>query len=422
MRRYPNIRIKRHERLFKIGEKERSMGIILSGRLGITFDEGDAPHFICVLNTGEICGETEALIGGRRKAALVALEDSEILILPFNLPEELDKKDGAVASRLSMNLNLLLASRLQAMNHQFVKLCQLVTHRYSQKSGQTPAHGGRSDEPSNDSYCITTLNDPERELKRLQNQASMGREIELHWLQKIGCKDNSTFLDLGSGSGSTSLMLAKTYTNSQFIGVEPDHMLRDKAIQAAAEHTLSERCTFIKGRGEDIPLEDNHVDYSIARFVFQHAPNPLGILKELKRVTRPGGIVIILDVDDEGVIVHPEPKNFRDFQLRTAKAQASLGGDRYVGRKLGDYMTRTGLTAVTIEAIPVTSREIPMDALVDAAFSFKEQTLKRVQLWKDEDQDMIDELRSLSRVSGSWLYVPIFLAHARAGTPSISDI
>ena len=411
MRRYPNIRIKRGERLFNRGENERSMGLLLSGQLGITFDKDDDPHFVAVLGPGELCGEAEALIGGVRSASLVALEESEVLILPSNLFEVMGKQDASFASRLSMNLNLLLVSRLQMMHLHYIKSYQRASSRYYKKGEQIMGNGAQ--EEFNDSYAINTLDDPKRELERLQRQAWMGEEIERYWLNKIGCVDSSTFLDLGSGPGLTSIMLAKMFPNSQLIGVEPDDMLRNTAMQAAKESDVSERCTFVNGRGEEIPLENDRVDYCNARFVFQHLPNPSEVLAELHRVTRPGGLIFILDVDDRGVIIHPEPQGLYDFQQRTAKAQEKMGGDRFIGRKLGELMLGEGLTAINTEVVPITSREIPMNALVDAAFSFKEQTLKRMNLWKAEDQHVIDSLRNLSSIPGAWMYVPVFLAHAR---------
>lgn len=413
MRRYPNIRIKRGERLFNRGENEQSMGLLLSGQLGITFDKDADPHFVAVLGPGELCGEAEALIGGTRSASLVALEDSEVLILPSNLFEVMGKQDASFASRLSMNLNLLLVSRLQMMHLHYIKSYQRASSRYYKRNEQLIGNGTHGEEEFNDSYAITTLDDPERELERLQKQAWMGEEIERYWLNKIGCVDNSTFLDLGSGPGLTSVMLAKMFPNSRLIGVEPDDMLRNTATQAALEAGVSERCTFVKGRGEEIPLEDDRVDYCNARFVFQHLPNPSEVLAELDRVTRPGGLIFILDVDDRGVIIHPEPPGLYGFQQRTAEAQAGMGGDRFIGRKLGDLMLGEGLTAINTEVVPITSREIPMNALVDAAFSFKEQTLKRMHLWKAEDQQVIDALRNLPSIPGAWMYVPVFLAHGR---------
>lgn len=411
MRRYPNIRIQRGERLFTMGEKERSMGLVLSGQLGITFDEGEVPHFVGILEAGALCGEVEALVGGVRSAALVALQDSEVLILPYNLFEVMDSHDVVFAGRLRMNLNLLLVSRLHMLHLQFMQTYRRASHRHYLKDTVMPKQISTHQQIPDDSYAISTLDDPVRELERLQRQAWMGRELEQYWLKRIGCTDNCTFLDLGSGPGLTSIMLAQLFPCSRFIGVEPDKLLRDRAREHARHHGVAERCTFVEGRGEDIPLEDGQVDYCTARFVFQHLSNPSEVLKELQRVTRPGGKVIILDVDDKGVIVHPEPEGFHDFQQRTASAQAQLGGDRHIGRKLGGLLLDEGFSAVNTEVVPVTSREISLDALVDAAFSFKEQTLKRMGAWKKEDQVLIDALRGFSTIAGAWMFVPIFLAH-----------
>ena len=47
----------------------------------------------------------------------------------------------------------------------------------------------------------------------------------------------------------------------------------------------------IVAEGDDLPLEDNSVDYCISSHVLEHFPDPILALKEWLRVVRPGGYV-----------------------------------------------------------------------------------------------------------------------------------
>ncbi len=407
---YPQVAIAASESLYQEGEVERGMGVILSGRLGVSFDFRRNPHIIAVLGEGEVCGEMSSLLGIDRTANLVALEETRILFLPSNLLERLAKKDTAAAAKAGRNLAAILASRLHAMNRQVKTLMDRVPTRYMRSLetwddfASTPALGPDSDQ----SYNITTLDDPSRELVRLERQAQLGRAMELYHLRKIGFQDGRTYLDLGSGPGLTSFMLARTFPGSRIIGVEPDPYLRNRAVELAMHQGLGDRCSFIEGKGETLPLEDNSVDYCYARFVFQHLPETDAVLKELARVTRPDGAVVVADVDDGGIVVHPEPADFEDFQDRTAEAQGRMGGDRHISRKLRQKMLAAGLTATRVDVAMMTPDEVPFAALVDAMFNFKEQTLRRSGLWKEKDQTVLDSLRALPGEPGAFLLVPIF--------------
>lgn len=113
-----------------------------------------------------------------------------------------------------------------------------------------------------------------------------------------------------------------------------------------------------------------------------------------------------------GVIIYPEPDGFEQFRKKVNLAQSRLGGDRQVAKKMVHYMLEAQFTAPKIEVIPVTSQLLPISAILDIAFSFKAQTLKRVGLWSHEDEIFLSQLALLKDDPGAWIYVPVFLAHA----------
>ncbi len=48
----------------------------------------------------------------------------------------------------------------------------------------------------------------------------------------------------------------------------------------------------------DTGLDDNQFDVAYAQFLFQHLPVSLGAVNAIRRVIKPGGKVIINDIDD----------------------------------------------------------------------------------------------------------------------------
>ncbi len=112
----PTVSLNRGSRLYRGGEHEAGMAYVMSGRIGVALEDANDPHFVTVLGTGHITGEMSVLTGGDRTATLVALEKTEVLLLPANLLERLEAKEISWAYRMSRNLNRILAQRLHAMN------------------------------------------------------------------------------------------------------------------------------------------------------------------------------------------------------------------------------------------------------------------------------------------------------------------
>jgi len=408
----PTLHVAAGERLYRKGETEKGMGLLLSGKFGVTLEGDPEPFFFSVLVPGEICGEMAGYLGGGRSASLVALEDSEVLLLPENLVAKLERRDAAVGLRIRDNLAAILAWRLDAMNHRVVGLERGSPERLP--LDPQPIAADLVDEVEfSGSYSISTLEDSLTELERLEKQAAIGQQLEAVWFKRLGFRDSGVFLDVGSGPGVTSCLLARTFPESRVFGVEPDRRLRRRAKSRAVQLGMGERCRFVEGFGHSIPLDDDSIDFAYARFLFQHLPDPEATLAELHRVVRPGGVVAMVDVDDEAVLIHPRPAGLGDFGRRVVEAQGALGGDRYIGRKLVGYLERAGFESARTEVVPLSSHAIPVGELLDIAFGFKTQLLRKAGLWTEQDDRLLAELDHVARQPGSWLYIPVFLGHGR---------
>jgi len=408
----PTLRLAAGDRLFQRGEHERGMALLLSGKLGVTVDGAAEPFFLTVLVPGEICGEMAGFLQGRRSASLVALEDCELLLLPHDLVDKLERRQPDLAARVRANLNAVLSWRLDAMNHRLAGLGRGNPERIA--VAPQPAVAGLSDSvPQTGSYSISTLEDSVEELERLEKQAAVARQLEAVWFRRLGFTDGMRIVDLGAGPGVTSSLLARTFPAATVTGVEPDAALRRRARSRAEQLGQDGRCSFVEGTAAAIPLGDASVDAVYARFLFQHLPDPAASLAEVHRVLRPGGIMAMVDVDDGGVVVHPEPPALAGFQARVAGAQRLLGGDRKVGRKLVDLLSAAGFDGARTEVVPLSSHAIPIPDLVAIAFGFKGQLLRRAGCWEDGDAALMEQLQALGEAAGGWLYIPVFLGHGR---------
>jgi len=410
--RLTEITFSQGEHIYRRGETEQGMGVLMSGSLGVEFSASGPSRIIYVMQPGELFGEIGSLGGERRTVSLVALERSQALLFPSDLLERAERADPALGFTLAKKLLKILATRFV----HFAETVGCLSGSGADQAGNnrpTRLHDPNTTMMNSrlDSYRFESLGDRESEFKRLVAQATIGEEIEFSVLDSIGLHDGATVLDLGSGPGMTSLLLAKRLPSAVVIGVEPEDQLRVKAETLIASQGFAERCRFLKGTGDRIPLDNGAVDFSYARLLFQHLPNPLAVLKEMRRVTRPGGVVVVVDVDDRTNIVHPAPAGLEDLEKRIAVAQAAAGGDRHVGRKLYGYLQAIGLQEVNVQHVPITASALGRHAFFSIVYSFKRQVLERAGECDPQTIALFHELEHVISRPTTFAMTTVFVAY-----------
>ena len=100
-----------------------------------------------------------------------------------------------------------------------------------------------------------------------------------------------TVLDLGSGTGRFTPALADTFGGPAY-GVEPS----DKMRAVAASESAHPDVTYLAGSAESIPLPEESCDVVLMFLSFHHVQQRETAAKEIARVLRPGGRVLIRSV------------------------------------------------------------------------------------------------------------------------------
>ncbi|EGW33710.1 uncharacterized protein SPAPADRAFT_59076 [Spathaspora passalidarum NRRL Y-27907] len=168
-------------------------------------------------------------------------------------------------------------------------------------------------------------------------------------------KPNFKVLDVGSGPGTITVDFADNYLTEggSIIGVEPTQEVLDTAEaykkKYAEENNKSlDNVTFQKGSIYELPFEDNTFDLVHAHQVVLHLQDPVSGLKELRRVTKPGGFVCVKDSDLESSVVTPAKyQKLQDYYV--IKAKASGYTDSQAGRKLRGRAIEAGYEAASIQ-------------------------------------------------------------------------
>ena len=109
--------------------------------------------------------------------------------------------------------------------------------------------------------------------------------ILLRALAPDGADRRKRVLELGAGTGHVMLQLASRCAT---FGVD----ISAAAVQRARE--VAPTATLVRARGEALPFATATFDGAIARHVLEHVPDPRQAVAELRRVLRPGAVLLAI--------------------------------------------------------------------------------------------------------------------------------
>jgi ubiquinone/menaquinone biosynthesis C-methylase UbiE len=100
-------------------------------------------------------------------------------------------------------------------------------------------------------------------------------------------------LDIGTGPGSIPLTLQRVHPEAGFFGCDICYgMLRMACAAGKKKHVP---LLFAAGDGQQLPYGDNAFDVIISLFALHHMDRPEDLLREVDRVLKPGGRLLIID-------------------------------------------------------------------------------------------------------------------------------
>lgn len=201
-------------------------------------------------------------------------------------------------------------------------------------SGPSQTGAGRSH------YLHGTCPHEQQRLAKLNdilNEASL-REIELKGGEKI--------LDVGCGLAQLTRALArKAGPKGRVVGIERSPEQIAEAIRRATAEGEGSLVELRQGEAAAMPLRDDEwgtFDVAHARFLLEHVPDPLAVVRGMVRAVRPGGRVILEDDDHDVIRLWPEPPGFSPLWTAYIRVYDRLGNDPYVGRRLVSLLHEAG--------------------------------------------------------------------------------
>jgi len=121
--------------------------------------------------------------------------------------------------------------------------------------------------------------------------AALMRDSGEALVESIGVEPPLRALDLGSGDGTTAVPLA--LKGAEVVGIDIARTLVDAGSRRAAEAGLK-NLKFQEGDASNLEGVDDHsFDLTLSVFGAMFAPKPFEVAKEIVRVTKPGGRIVM---------------------------------------------------------------------------------------------------------------------------------
>jgi len=114
-------------------------------------------------------------------------------------------------------------------------------------------------------------------------------------------RGNEIVLDVGAGTGYYSLAIAEKLTTGKVICFDLSQVMLHRLEKMAIKKGLADKIQPLKGEACSIRIEGESVDLVVSNNVFHELSEPGFALREMVRVLKPGGWVIVTDFRDTAI-------------------------------------------------------------------------------------------------------------------------
>lgn len=192
--------------------------------------------------------------------------------------------------------------------------------------------------------------------------------IDQSWRRRtvdaLNLTETSHALDLATGTADLALLIAQRVPGCRITGVDPSTKMLAVGQEKVARAALAERITLAEGDAQALPYEDNTFDGTTIAFGIRNVPDRLLGLREMARVTKPGGRIAILELSEpQGGLMGPLAR----FHVHTLVPWL---GSLLSGAKEYRYLQKSIAAFPPAEEFAGTMREAGLDVLEVTPLTF----------------------------------------------------
>lgn len=213
----------------------------------------------------------------------------------------------------------------------------------------------------------------------LHAQASMIWPLERPLLESIGLPGTGRVLDLGCGTGELTGRIARAWPELSVVGLDlfEGHLRLARGAHPPAEVP---NVRFVAGDARATPWEDASFGAVTIRHVLQAVPDPEALLREARRLLRPGGLLYVLAEDYHALLFDVDDPAAARMFLDVAPGVRATGSDLLHGRTVPRQLRRIGFSEIRVRPL-----------VVDTEGVSRETFAEMLRFWRDGYDTFIAE-------------------------------
>jgi SAM-dependent methyltransferase len=242
--------------------------------------------------------------------------------------------------------------------------------------------------------------------ERLRILSRVMRPTTLDLLRRAGIQPGMACLEVGCGGGDLAFDMAQLVGPAgRIIATDID----EKKLEIATQDAAGQQLKNVEFRLADITKSDPGTSFDLvhARFLLTHLANPAQALARMRHALRPGGIIVIEDIDFRGHFSYPESAALWRYVELYTEVVRRRGADANIGPRLPALLLEAGFENVRLHVVqpagsdgevkllnPITMENIADTVLAEGLAS------------ADEVDQLVAELYEFARTPGTVASMP----------------
>lgn len=161
-------------------------------------------------------------------------------------------------------------------------------------------------------------------------------------MRKLGAflnhMENPKILDVGTGNGNfIKIIQSMTDKFEEIIGIDELEI----AINTSRKNFNDERISFVKMDAFDMDFEDDYFDVVCLSNSLHHLSNVNGMLKEMERVLRPGGFLLVNEMKSDGLNARQKAHlKIHHFAAEIDRELGATHNDTFTAKQMLEILTK----------------------------------------------------------------------------------
>lgn len=190
-----------------------------------------------------------------------------------------------------------------------------------------------------------------QEQERLYRQA---RFLEHRVHDRLPFRRSKQLIEIGCGVGAQTEILLRHFPDLHITGIDQS----ESNLNQARTHLdrvpwASGRYAFVLTDAGRLQFEAERFDSAFLCWILEHVADPMLVLSEARRVLRPGSPIVVTEVQNASFFVEPYSPHTLAYWMAFNDFQLEIGGDPFVGAKLGNLLQAVGFRDIATEVRPI---------------------------------------------------------------------